>query len=48
MMQREQLAAEVVEYAPDEQVPVTAERPVVAQYDPAGHAVQAVDPVEDW
>ena len=27
---------------------MTAERPVVAQYEPAGHAVQVVDPVEAW
>ena len=34
------------EYLPTAHTPVTAERPEEAQYDPAGHAVQAVDPVD--
>ncbi len=35
---------EEAEYLPALQMPVTAERPVVAQYDPPGHVVHAVDP----
>jgi hypothetical protein len=40
-----QTVAEAIEYLPTAQASVTAERPVVAQYDPPGHAVQAVEPV---
>ena len=54
--QLEQTAAEEAEYVPAAHAPVTAERPVPmstesefveAQYDPAGHSMQVVDPVED-
>jgi len=38
--------AETCEYLPAAQPPVTAVRPVVAQYDPLGHEVHEVDPVE--
>ena len=34
--------AETAEYVPAAQLPVTAERPVVAQYDPAGQLVHAL------
>ena len=47
-MQLEQTVADEAEYDPAAQAPVTAERPVAAQYDPAGQAVHEVDPVEDW
>ena len=33
------------EYVPTEQIPVTAVRPVVEQYDPPGHGVQLEEPV---
>jgi len=33
---------------PATQAPVTAVRPVVAQYDPPGHCVHVEDPVEAW
>ena len=45
--QLEHTVADEAEYDPEEQLPVTAERFVVAQYDPPGHAVQVMDPVED-
>ena len=41
-----QTVDELIEYVPTTQVPVTADRPVVAQYDPEGQAEQAVDPVD--
>ena len=44
--QLEHTVADAAEYDPDEQLPVTAERPADAQYDPPGHAIQAVDSVE--
>jgi len=37
---------EAKEKVPVAHIPVTAVRPVVAQYDPPGQAVHAVDPVE--
>jgi len=37
--------AEAAEYMPIAQAPVTAVRPVVAQYDPAVHAMHALNPV---
>jgi hypothetical protein len=40
--QLEQTEAEAAEYFPTAQLPVTAERPVVAQYDPAGQLVHAL------
>jgi len=39
---------EAGEYLPNAQAPVTAERPVVAQYEPAGHSTKAVEPVVAW
>jgi len=33
-------------YWPSRQAAVTAERPVVAQYEPEGHAVHELDPVD--
>ena len=42
----EHTIAEEDEYAPVAQTPVTADNPVVAQYDPAVHVVQEVDPCE--
>ena len=44
--QLEQTLAEAIEYDPAAQTPVTAVRPVVAQYDPPGQVVQVVDPVD--
>ena len=44
--QLEQTVAEADEYEPVTQEPVTAVRPVVAQYEPAVHAEHEVDPVE--
>ena len=38
--QEEHTVDEASEYVPAAQIPVTAERPVVAQYDPAGHVKQ--------
>jgi hypothetical protein len=38
---------DAAEYVPAMHAPVTAERPVVAQYEPAGHVKQEVDPVLD-
>ena len=46
MAQLEQTVDEAIEYDPAEQDPVTAVRPIVAQYEPAVHAVHAVAPVE--
>jgi len=43
--QDEQTVAEADEYLPVPQEPVTADNPVVAQYDPAVHSVQLVVPV---
>jgi len=36
--------AEDSENEPEEQIPVIAERPAVAQYDPKGHPVQMLEP----
>ncbi len=44
--QEEHTVDDSIEYFPDAQAPVTAVRPVVAQNEPAGHVVHAVDPVE--
>lgn len=44
--QPEQTVDDASEYEPVEQAPVTAERPVLAQKEPAGHAVHAVAPTE--
>ena len=44
--QLEHMVDEATENEPAAQTPVTAVRPVVAQYDPAVHAVQAVEPVD--
>jgi len=44
--QLEHTVADAAEYFPVLQIPVTAVRPVVAQYDPAVHASHPVDPVE--
>jgi len=41
-----QIDADAAEYWPAGQTAVTADRPVVAQYDPAVHVAQEVDPVE--
>jgi len=46
MRQLEHTLADAAEYFPAPQAPVSALRPVVAQYDPPGHAVHVVDPVE--
>ena len=43
MRQLEHTVAEADEYFPVPQVPVTEVKPVVAQYDPPGHAVHAVE-----
>ena len=40
--------AEAEEYEPAAQAPVTAVKPVVAQYDPPGHAVQVDEPAVAW
>lgn len=42
-----QTDADMVEYIPMEQAPETAERPVVAQYDPALHTVHVVSPFKE-
>ena len=42
-MQLEHTVAAVAEYFPTAQAPVTALRPVVAQYEPAVHALQLDD-----
>jgi len=44
--QLEHIEEEATEYQPAAQAPVTAVSPVVAQYDPLGHAAQVVDPVD--
>ena len=38
--QEEHTVEDAIEYFPAAQTPVTAIRPVVAQYDPAGHSKQ--------
>jgi len=43
-MHDEQTVAEDAEYLPASQVPVTADNPIVAQYDPAVQEVQIVEP----
>ena len=43
--QLEHTVAEAAEYFPATQDPVTAVRPVVAQFEPEGHEVQLVEPV---
>ena len=45
--QLEQTEDEATEYEPAAQAPVTAVRPVDAQYEPAGQAVQIEKPVDD-
>jgi len=40
-----QSLAEAAEYLPTAQAPVTADRPVVAQYEPAEQELQLVEPV---
>ncbi len=42
----EQTVADAAEYVPAAQIPVTAESPVVAQYDPAAQAEHEVKPDE--
>ena len=37
---------EALEYLPVAHAPVMADRPVVAQYDPAGHAVHSLNPAD--
>ena len=44
--QDEQTEADAAEYFPATQLPLTADSPVVAQYDPAEHAVQALNPAD--
>jgi len=44
--QLEHTVAEAVEYDPAAQLPVTAVKPVVAQYDPPGQVEHEVAPVE--
>ena len=44
--QDEQIVDEAAEYFPEAQLPVTANRPVVAQYDPPGQLVQEDVPVD--
>ncbi len=39
--------ADVMEYFPAAHTPVVEDRPVVAQYDPLGHTIHALDPVAD-
>ncbi len=43
--QLEHMVADALEYVPAAHVPVTADCPVVAQYDPAGHGAHTDDPV---
>jgi len=42
----EQTVADAAEYAPAAQLSVTADRPIVAQYDPAVQALHALNPVD--
>ncbi len=44
--QDEQTLAEAAEYFPAAQPPDNADSPVVAQYDPAEHAVHALNPAD--
>ena len=44
--QLEHTVEEATEYFPFVQTPLTADRPVVAQYEPAGHAVHVEELVE--
>jgi len=44
--QLEHTVADATEYEPVAHAPVTAVRPVVAQYDPAEHEMHALEPVE--
>ena len=44
--QLEHTVDEATEYEPAAQAPETIVRPVVAQYEPAGHVMHAVDPVK--
>ena len=46
--QLEQTDAEATAYLPATQAPVVVDRPVVAQYEPAGDDVHEVEPVEAW
>ena len=43
----EQTEADAAEYLPVTQLPVTADSPTVAQYEPAVHAVHALKPPVD-
>jgi hypothetical protein len=45
--QLEHADEDATEYKPAAQTPVTALKPVVAQYDPEGHAVHELEPVDD-
>jgi len=42
--QDEHTVADAAEYLPEAQLPVTTDKPAVAQYDPAGQAAQLVEP----
>ena len=44
--QNEQTVAEAAEYFPVAQLPLTADNPAMAQYDPAGHTVHELNPDE--
>ena len=44
--QREHTVAEELEYDPAAQLPVTADKPVVAQYDPAVQALHTLNPAD--
>ncbi len=46
--QEEHVVADAIAYLPATQAPVTAERPVVAQYDPAEQDTHEVEPVDAW
>ena len=46
--QLEQTDADATENDPAAQAPVTAVKPVVAQYDPAVHAVHTITPDVNW
>ena len=45
--QDEHIVAEAAEYFPVTQFPVTTESPVVAQNEPAGQAVHALNPIDE-
>ena len=46
--QLEHAAAEAAEYFPFMHAPVTADRPDISQYEPAGQALQLDDPAVGW